>query len=61
MIMKLTYAKNSQPTYINMDHVLRFEEDSRGTILYLLSGANVVVTQKSAKLYKDYCSQKISN
>ena len=58
MIMQLTYAKNSQPTYINMEHVLRFEEESRGTILHLLSGGNVVVTQKSAKIYRDYCSQK---
>ncbi len=60
MIIQLTKIESNTPIYINTDHVVYFQEESRGTILHLIIGEEIIVTEKADKLFQDYCSQKMA-
>lgn len=60
MIMEFTRADNNKPIYVNMDHVTDFYEEANGTRLRYQGGGAVVVTGNTAKIFQDYCSQKMA-
>ena len=57
MIIQLTKTEGNTPIYINTDHVVYFQQESRGTILRLI-GEEIIVTEKADNVFQSYCSQK---
>jgi len=60
MIIQLTKTGSNTPIYINTDHVIHFQEESCGTILRLIIGEEIIVTEKADKVFQSYCSQKMA-
>jgi len=60
MIIQLTKTESNAPIYINTDHVVYFQQESRGTTLHLIIGEEIIVTEKADKVFQDYCSQKMA-
>ena len=59
MIIQLTKTESNTPIYINTDHVVHFQQESRGTILRLI-GEEIIVTEKADNVFQSYCSQKMA-